>query len=122
MKRNYPVKKKNKIKDFNYQVGKRLAGYRVSKGLTQKALGMRVGRTANTISAYESGRSEIPDDMKVKLSKELHFSIDELLMGEDGSLEIIVENGVKQLSSRRIAFYIRLLAAELSIRNLSEAE
>ena len=117
MKRDNP-KKKIIVDEFDYQVGKRLAGYRIAKGLTQKALGMRIGRTANTISDYEAGRTKIPDDIKVKLVKELRFSIDELLLGEEGSLEYMVEKSIKQLSVKRIALYIKLLSAELNNREL----
>ena len=81
---------------------------------------MRIGRTANTISGYETGRTRIPDEMKVILSKELSFSIDELLLGNKEGFEDLFENNLKKLSVNRISFYLRLLSAELARRNLEE--
>ena len=106
--------------DLNYRGGKRLASYRQAKGITQTALGMRVGRKPNAIRAYEAGRVAIPVDILVKLSKELGFSIDEILLGEEGSFESMIEKNAKQLSANRITLYIRLLSAELATRDLRE--
>lgn len=122
MSRDDTGKNNYTVDEFNYEVGKRLANYRNAKGLTQQALGMRVGRKANAIRAYEAGRVAIPIDMVVKLSKELGFSIEELLLGNDGSFESMVEKNVKQLSANRITLYIRLLSAELSTRDLRETK
>ena len=102
MSRDDTGKNNYTVDEFNYEVGKRLANYRNAKGLTQQALGMRVGRKANAIRAYEAGRVAIPIDMVVKLSKELGFSIEELLLGNDGSFESMVEkNVIRRIGSNK---------------------
>ena len=106
--------------EFNYRVGKRLASYRKAKGITQTALGMRIGRKPNAIRAYEAGRVAVPVDILVKLSRELGFSIDEILLGEEGSFESMIEKNAKRLSANRIMLYMKLLSAELSTRDIKE--
>ena len=116
MKRDNP-KKKSEAKEFHIQVGKRLQRYRLEAGVTQQALGIRIGRTANTIAEYEAGRTKIPVEVVAKLAKELNFSIDELLFGEQGRMEFVVENQLKKISSKRILLYMKLLTIELERRD-----
>ncbi len=97
MKRDNP-KKKSEAKEFHIQVGKRLQRYRLEAGVTQQALGIRIGRTTNTIAEYEAGRTKIPVEVVAKLAKELNFSIDELLFGEQGRMEFVVENQLRKIS------------------------
>lgn len=117
MKRDNP-KKKSEDKEFHIQVGKRLQRYRLEAGVTQQALGIRIGRTANTIAEYEAGRTKIPVEVVANLAKELDFSIDELLFGEQGRMEFVVENQLKKISSKRILLYMKLLAIELERRDI----
>ncbi|MBE5824624.1 MAG: helix-turn-helix transcriptional regulator [Butyrivibrio sp.] len=116
VKRDNP-KKKSEAKEFHIQVGKRLQRYRLEAGVTQQALGIRIGRTANTIAEYEAGRTKIPVEVVAKLAKELNFSIDELLFGEQGRMEFVVENQLKKISSKRILLYMKLLTIELERRD-----
>jgi transcriptional regulator with XRE-family HTH domain len=117
VKRDNP-KKKSEAKEFHIQVGKRLQRYRLEAGVTQQALGIRIGRTANTIAEYEAGRTKIPIEVVAKLAKELNFSIDELLFGEHGRMEFVVENQLRKISSKRILLYMKLLAIELERRDI----
>jgi DNA-binding XRE family transcriptional regulator len=50
---------------------------RRDEGVTQEYLGQKIGRTARTISAYESGR-DIRLHYAVKIAKVLHCSINDL--------------------------------------------
>ena len=103
MKRDNP-KKKSEAKEFHIQVGKRLQRYRLEAGVIQQALGIRIGRTANTIAEYEAGRTKIPVEVVAKLAKELNFSIDELLFGEQGRMEFVVENQLKKNQLKENSF------------------
>ncbi len=61
------------------EFGSRLKGLRVSKGLTQDQLALRLGVTKSIISAYESGTRYPSLEMLVKLSKSFNVSSDYLL-------------------------------------------
>ena len=64
------------------KIGKFIAGLRRSAGLTQEALGERLGVTNKTISRWETG-SYMPDiEMLQLLSREFDVSLNELLAGE----------------------------------------
>ena len=86
--------------------------------MTQIELGARVGRAPATIRDYEAGRSHIPDPVKIALSNELQFSIDELLKGDESNIEFFIEKGIKNLSVNRILLYLRLLTVELTNRQM----
>ncbi len=47
-----------------------LREFRKNKGLTQAELADRIGAVRATYQTYESGRSEIPRDIQVKLKKQ----------------------------------------------------
>ena len=64
------------------RIGKFLAALRKNAGLTQEALGQRLGVTNKTISRWENG-NYMPDiEMLQLLSREFDVSINELLAGE----------------------------------------
>lgn len=64
------------------QVGKLIARLRRERGLTQEALGAKLGVSNKTISRWEHG-SYMPDiEMLQLLGKEFYISVDELLAGE----------------------------------------
>lgn len=64
------------------KTGKLIASLRRSEGLTQQALGERLGVSNKTVSRWENG-NYMPDiDMLQGLSQQLHISIHELLAGE----------------------------------------
>lgn len=64
------------------KIGKFIAELRRREGLTQEALGERIGVTNKTISRWENG-NYMPDiEMLQLLARELKVSINELLAGE----------------------------------------
>lgn len=64
------------------KVGKFIAALRKEKGLTQEALGKRLGVTNKTVSRWETG-SYMPDiELLVPLGEILGVSVNELLAGE----------------------------------------
>lgn len=65
--------------------GERLRRLRTEKGLTQKELGDRIGRTVTAVSKYESGAIKPTLEVAVDLAFELHISLDELFGYENKS-------------------------------------
>lgn len=64
------------------KIGKRIAELRRKEGLTQEALGEKLGVSNKTISRWENG-NDMPDiEMLPLLAREFKISIDELLGGE----------------------------------------
>lgn len=64
------------------KVGKFIASLRKEKGLTQEALGQKLGVTNKTVSRWETG-SYMPDiDLLIPLGEALGVSVNELLAGE----------------------------------------
>ena len=64
------------------KIGKFIAELRRKKGLTQDALGKKIGVTNKTISRWENG-NYMPDiEILQLLAREFEISIDELLSGE----------------------------------------
>lgn len=64
------------------KIGNFLAGLRKEQGLTQEALGEKLGVTNKTISRWENGNYLPPVEMLQELSKLYAVSINELLCGE----------------------------------------
>ena len=60
-------------------IGERLYDLRKDKGLSQDQLGERLNINKHSISAYERGRSEPPDEIKIIFAKFFDVSIDYLL-------------------------------------------
>lgn len=80
------------------KIGKFIAALRRQTGLTQEALGEKIGVTNKTISRWENG-NYMPDiEMLQLLAKEFDVSIDELLAGEKLSAE-----GPRQKAAETIA-------------------
>lgn len=64
------------------KIGKFIAALRRQAGLTQEALGEKIGVTNKTVSRWENG-NYLPDvEMLQFLAQELHVSLNELLAGE----------------------------------------
>lgn len=64
------------------KVGKFIARLRKEQGLTQEALGQKLGVTNKTVSRWENG-NYMPDiELLVPLGEELGVSVNELLSGE----------------------------------------
>lgn len=64
------------------KIGKFIAECRKEKGLTQEALGERLGVTNKTVSRWENGHYMPDIEMLMLLSREFDVSINELVSGE----------------------------------------
>lgn len=81
------------------KIGKRIAALRRKEGLTQEALGERLGVSNKTISRWENG-NYMPDiEMLPLLAREFQVSIDELLGGEGKTAECVSLNMTAEKSA-----------------------
>ena len=84
-----------------YRTGKFLAKLRRERGLTQDALGERIGVTGKTISRWETG-VYMPDiSMLEVLGQEFAVSIDEIIAGEMQTPNNVVTNAENNTSVKR---------------------
>lgn len=60
-------------------IGERLYDLRKDKGLSQDELGELLNINKHSISSYERGRSEPPDEIKIILARFFDVSVDYLL-------------------------------------------
>jgi len=76
-----PQRLKNKLKPLEdvEPINKAIAKVRKKRGLTQAELAEKVGITRVLVSAYESGRVRLFDEMIIRFAKALKVSTDELL-------------------------------------------
>lgn len=62
---------------------KRLIELRKQRGLTQQGLADAIDLHVNQIKRYEAGTAQPTLDTLVRLAKELHTTLDDLVFGED---------------------------------------
>lgn len=62
---------------------KQLIHLRKQRGLTQQALATAIDLHVNQIKRYEAGTAQPTLETLVKLAKELHTTLDDLVFGED---------------------------------------
>ena len=62
---------------------KRLTTLRKERGLTQQALADAIELHVNQIKRYEAGTAQPTLETLVRLAKELHTTLDDLVFGED---------------------------------------
>lgn len=62
---------------------KRLITLRKERGLTQQALANAIDLHVNQIKRYEAGTAQPTLETLVRLAKELHTTLDDLVFGED---------------------------------------
>lgn len=62
---------------------KRLVELRKQRGLTQQALADAIDLHVNQIKRYEAGTAQPTLETLVRLAKELHTTLDDLVFGED---------------------------------------
>ena len=60
-------------------IGERLLDLRKDEGLTQDELAAILKINKHSISSYERGKSEPPDDIKILIAKHFNVSLDYLL-------------------------------------------
>lgn len=70
---------------FFVELGARVAELRKAQGITQIQMADALGVSQQTINSYEVGRRRIPVSALPLLARLLATSIDELLLGEEGT-------------------------------------
>lgn len=86
------------------KTGRFIAWLRRREGLTQEALGEKLGVSNKTVSRWENG-NYMPDiEMLPLLAKEFEVSIEELLAGETFPKEEFPEKGSKGRTAKESAF------------------
>ena len=81
-------------------VGVRLRGLREARNISQVELAKRLGITQSNVSEMERGIRSVTSHFAVRLAQTLHVSIDEILIGSNGTAEKTPLASVKVL--RRI--------------------
>lgn len=81
-------------------VAKRLSQLREESGCLQKDIAERIGVNVITLSGYEVGRSEPPEEVLVRLAQEYGVSLDYLLCRTDTRIEFD-ENAHKAADAER---------------------
>jgi transcriptional regulator with XRE-family HTH domain len=69
------------------EVGERIRRIRETKDVTQVELAKTLGVTQSNVSEMERGVRGITSHQVVRLAKALHVSVDEILLGGNGSAE-----------------------------------
>ena len=101
-------------------VGARVKAIRVANGLTQEQLAEALGKSVQTIHNYEKGITRLPYEVMIALNEKYHASIDELLLGNNASLELMFEKDIRNFSDMRLDTYMRLISKEVSRRLLEK--
>ena len=78
-------------KEVDKSMGKRIAWLRHRKGLTQEALGKKLGLSASAIGMYEQGRREPSISILISLARELGVTMDYLLTGRVKGAPIVIK-------------------------------
>ena len=81
-------------------IGERLLGLRKDADLTQDELAAILKINKHSISSYERGKSEPPDELKVAIAKYFNVSIDYLLGVTNEPVPIDRQEKVIRLPSR----------------------
>ncbi|WP_320972267.1 helix-turn-helix transcriptional regulator [Enterocloster bolteae] len=89
-------------------IGKSIKRFRTEAGLSQRELGLKVGKSESSIADYENGRSFCGIDTFSAMAKALNVSQDELIKGErnevpkDFGMELIIYNQDDRLAVGQI--------------------
>lgn len=81
-------------------IGERLRDLRKDAGLTQGELGGILNINKHSISSYERGKSEPPDDVKIGIAKHFHVSVDYLLGLTDDPNVYSTQNNILRLPGK----------------------
>lgn len=69
----------DQIEEIGPLIGARIKRARLAKGLSQAQLAGMIGLSREAVTAYESGRMRLLDDMIARLARALSVSADDLL-------------------------------------------
>ena len=89
-------------------IGKSIKRFRTEAGLSQRELGLKVGKSESAIADYENGRSSCGIDTFSAMAKALNISGSELFNGErieapkDLGMELIIYNQDDRLAVGQI--------------------
>lgn len=87
------------------KIGKFIAQLRRRDGLTQEALGQKLGVTNKTISRWENGNYAPDIEMLQLLARQFDVSLDELLSGEaDENTSVVKKESSFSLDERKAYF------------------
>jgi len=89
------------------KIGKIIKYHRTKLGLTQNELGERLGVTSKTVSRWENA-NYMPDiSLLIPLSKELNVTLNELLDGNESTIEEkIVDVAKKEINKKKKIIFI----------------
>ena len=89
-------------------MGNRIAWLRIKKGLTQEALGKKLGLSASAIGMYEQGRREPSISILISLANEFGVTTDYLLTGRNGKAPLFAS--MPELARRLAILYAAWLS------------
>ncbi|MCQ2463435.1 MAG: DUF2157 domain-containing protein [Clostridia bacterium] len=92
------------------RVSKSIKKYRIADGMTQNELSEKLFVSRQTVSSWESGRTQPDIEMLVKLSEALGVSIEELIYGEKPKT---VDDGNNEKSRKILTLIFSVLASAL---------
>ncbi|MDR1664126.1 MAG: XRE family transcriptional regulator [Clostridiales bacterium] len=104
----------------NQEIGARIKGIRELSDLSISELAKKVNTTAEKLSAYESGETDIPVSILHDISTELNIGMTELLTGEEAKLSTfsVVRRDKGVGVDRRVAYDYKALAYNFSQRKM----
>ncbi len=88
---------------MDIDIGKHIKKFRTEAGLSQRELGLKVGKSESSIADYESNRSSCGVDTFMAMAKALNVKEDELINGErievpkEPAIELIIYNQDERL-------------------------
>ena len=82
---------------MNKQIGKRIKGLRVEKGLTQEKLGKQLGLDRTTIGKIERGIISLTSKVLIELKRIFKVTTDWILTGEESFKQIEVDDDLMEM-------------------------
>ena len=97
---------------MNETIGSRIAKYRKAKGMTQEALAIEMGVSAQAVSKWETD-SSCPDISALpQLCKILGITTDELLIGKRDEVKLVPEEQRKSLDELTLRIKVDSVAGD----------
>ncbi len=118
MAKHTPLNRK-RIKEpseLEKEIGGRFKDIRSTHKETQEEMAEKLGKSVQTIHNYEKGITRLPYGIMIALNEIYHESIDELLLGNGKSMELMIERELSKYSEVRLHLYLRLISEEIDRR------